>query len=140
VKVEFKIQGVQQLDAMLRALGPKTAREVGTTALREAAKPIFDAVKERIPVRTGELRRGLTVSSVRQGKRSDERELLVGFRKNVAWRAKFLEFGTRFIAPQPFMRPGFDVSAEKALGIMVGALGRGITAAALKLGKRGKKP
>ena len=64
------------------------------------------------------------------------RELQIGFRKDVGWRGKFIEFGTRTREARPFLRPAFDATKETALGIMVGALGRGITAAALKLGKR----
>lgn len=43
--------------------------------------------------------------------------------------------GTVKMAPQPFMRPAFDVSSQQALSVITNKLDQGIQKEAAKLGK-----
>ena len=92
-------------DAAASQLRARTERQLTRLGLQ-----IQSNARRACPVDTGRLRASIVAEPVtRQG---DRLVLKVG--TNVSY-AAYVEFGTRFMAPQPYMRPAF-LAARKALG------------------------
>lgn len=90
-------------DAYMRALTKRVnALRDGTEAdVKAAANKWVTRAKAYAPVRTGFMKSNIVMEEGRDRK---------GFFVEVYCRAaywKWVEFGTRFMAPQPFMRPAF---------------------------------
>lgn len=79
--------------------------------LAEAGQEAYSAAIEKVPVRTGRLR-----SSIRLEKVSDLAYVVVAGHpvkeKGRPYYAPFVEFGTRRMAPRPFMRPAADRAVQ----------------------------
>lgn len=101
-------------------------------ALREAAEQFLEDAKSRVPVDSGDLRDsgyvGTKGNSTYQAKKihakevkANEGEAVVGF---AAFYSKFVEFGTKKMAAQPFMRPTLDSSKDKLAGTITARLRR----------------
>lgn len=130
MKVDFELKGTAELERLLRELGPKVARQAGRQALRAGARIIRDEAKRLVPVRTGTLRRAITVRA-RRVRRSDALGVSItvrqltppagGRRKPVPANvyANFVEFGTAKAAAHPFLRPAFDAKSDDALREMI---------------------
>lgn len=55
-----------------------------------------------------------------------ERYVEIGADKEIAWRAKFLEFGTVKMSPRPFMEPALDEKKEEVNRVLIEALKKGL--------------
>lgn len=148
-----KITGAKELEKALLLLSRGAARKAGRTAVRKAAKPILDAAKANVPVRSGRLKKSLQIKFKRQGRGGDaslmEAEVRVrpgprrqnksggtvpGSQPNVY--GAFVEFGTVHNRPQPFMRPAWEAEGgQSAIDRMGEELGKAIEVEAAKLGK-----
>lgn len=53
------VKGAKELEKKLLALPEKVAKKHARAALRQAMKPVYDAVRAKVPVREGRLRRAL---------------------------------------------------------------------------------
>jgi len=125
-KITFEIKGAKEMEAALKDFGPKVASRLGDRALRAAARPIIKDAKLRVPVRTGELRRSITAVTASRGRRDNQRQVQIGFKRPTSARAHLVEFGTSKMAAQPFMRPALDTQAAAALQAMAETLADGI--------------
>lgn len=132
--INFEIKGAKEMERLLKELGPRVAQRVGDAALRAGAKPIVDAAKQRVAVRSGALRDSITVVSDRR-RNDDARVVLIGFKKPASGHAHLIEFGTAHSAAKPFMRPAMDEKAQEALNEEARVLARGIDREAKKLAK-----
>lgn len=118
--VKITLTGADDIARRLKALDQKIRTRALRRSLRAAAKVVADEVKAGAPADTGQLRRNITVttqysrrnalisSQVRvrtKGKRGDQRN-------SFYWR--FLEFGTRHIAPVPFVTRAFESEKSRA--------------------------
>jgi HK97 gp10 family phage protein len=70
VKSTAHVEGGAALARKLKALGPKIAKKVCRKALRAGAKIILQEAKNRVPVRTGKLKKSLKVRAQKR-KRKD---------------------------------------------------------------------
>lgn len=132
--VEMKLVGFDQLLSDLREFGSKVEGELVQAALKDAAEPALEAARAMVPVESGYLqhelkirgasRRGgrirvfLTTRSKRP-KTAAQRHRLAKAKARVrasggrvdarrldfAFYSHFLEFGTKKMAPKPFLRP-----------------------------------
>ena len=158
VKIEFKIHGAKELDALLKQLPGRVASRVATNSLRAGARVIRDEAKAQVPVKTGELKRSIKVITGRADRR-DSRIVHVGVFGRMSGLAHIVEFGTgpriaadadgymtfqvngqwvrkKQVAPspqQPFLRPAAEIKAAAALNTIGTTLGAGIEKEALKL-------
>lgn len=84
-----------------------TARELIAERIEQAAERVKQEAKRRCPVRTGRLRR--SIDKVQQG----ELAWIVTYAVDDpgAYYGLFVELGTRFMSPQPFLGPALE--AEK---------------------------
>lgn len=70
-------------------------------AVKEAADTIRDAAKERVPVRTGRLRRAIHTEEAPEGA-----YVIAG--DSQAWYGHLVEHGTSHSPPHPFLVPAFE--------------------------------
>lgn len=150
---DLAISGGKKLDDLLKTLPAKVQKNVMRSAVRAGLVVYRKAVKERVPVQLGELKKSVRVSmKVKDGVLTGS--LKAGNRK--AWYAQLVEFGTRphkiqpkdakaleiggavveevehpGAAPHPYMRPGADASHAAALAAVVSKLRERLTLAGL---------
>lgn len=112
---DFAVEGgdtLEGLELALRKLPLYLTPEVHIGALKKAAKPLRDKIKETAPKDTGEFLKTLAVRNTKFRK-LNEHQVIVGFRKGKGkddeplkgFIAHFHEFGTSKMRAKPFMRP-----------------------------------
>jgi len=147
----IQITGLADLEKRLLAFSDKLARNVMGGAIRAGAVVIQKEARAKCPVgadahwlgkkgqkgrvliQPGELKRkGIRVRSAPRKKRSVPIEYWVYVSKRY-WYWKFQEFGTAKMAAQPFLRPAFDETKEKATEAVRDYLAKRIEKEAAKL-------
>lgn len=87
----LKIDGLAQLNKLLKELPAKIETNIMRGALREGSKQFLQRARDEVPVKSGKLRKSLRVSArVRQGKVTAT--MTAG--NKVAFYAHMIEFGT----------------------------------------------
>lgn len=142
----FDIGGFDELEKMLKSLGPEVGTKAGQIATRKAAQFTAKKVRAAAPVGDGDTTRSYTTASGPvtvdyghlkrnikvQKKRKNSRKTvgtIIGT-GNAFW-GRFLEFGTRKMAARPWFGPAMNAAAGEALNIMKTELRKAIT----KLGR-----
>lgn len=103
---EVKLEGVEQMLESIRSKLSSGVARVENQGLRAAGEILADAQREKVAVSTIDhkhIRDDIRVSNVRRG--DGIRYITVGPGKETAWRARFLEDGTRSMPAQPFIYP-----------------------------------
>jgi HK97 gp10 family phage protein len=116
--VTLKIEGTKDLERKLRRLGRKAFTEL-EDIVKDASEVLVQEMKNRAPVDTGAMRDGLHASKA-FGKKGTV-AFDVGPDKD-GFYAMYAEFGTRFLAKKPFMRPAADAKEVE----IVNELARGL--------------
>lgn len=129
---EIKVRGLRELDAALRLLPKNIEKRVLGNAIRAAGRVIAADAKTRVPRATGQLKRSIVVRAVRGG----AGRAVVGFLKPRSRIAHLIEFGTRFMAARPFLRPALDTKAPDAVRKFGEIAGKGVAREAAKLRSR----
>lgn len=115
------MQGLEELKSQLSRLAGAEKEQIENKVLTESADYLIGKIKESTPVRTGKLEAAITSGEVADGK------IQVGpSQQGPAFRAHFLEFGTKYMRAQPFMRPAFEASKDKLIRIMGDELKKGL--------------
>ena len=114
-----KIQGLKQLERKLIRATDSLSESKQRAILAEAGEFVLAEQIALVPVLSGDLRSSLDME---QGA---EVALYVGPRRGKGSIAHFLEFGTVFMAAQPFILPAFDNTE----GVVRSTIARGIRAA-----------
>lgn len=162
---EVKIEGLAELDKLLKDFAPRLEANILRASLRAGAVEMAEEVKRRTPYDYGELRKTIRVStSSRRGRVSAR--IRAGGTKKVFY-GHMVEFGTaahlikpkkeggamvfrvggRTIATrkpiqhpgtkaQPFMRPAFDSTVQESLAAFRARVRRGINTEFAKRGRR----
>lgn len=121
--VTAKVEGLRELDRDLRALGPSLARGGLRAAVNAGAQVIKKAAQAFAPVLTGRLsRKAIYVRRAKELSNNYSQNYVVAVRTGTKHAKKdrdayywwFLEFGTRFMAAMPFMRPAFESKKTEA--------------------------
>lgn len=144
--VTTHVDGLRELERKLLALPDKVNRQVLRKAVSDGAAVVRDEMRLRAPIYTGPVSQGhpppgtlkkaiymahartshlgyeAFVVGVRHGKSQQK------FNRD-AFYFRFVEFGTKFMAAKPFMRPAFDVKKEAALEAIKTSLADGISTA-----------
>ncbi len=154
--MKFKVEGLDEVQAALRQLPNATAKNVVRRVLKNRAQPIADAAKALAPMRFGELRDSITVSTKltrsqrRQRKKVDRNDIEIYVGPDSRPQAHMLEFGTGprrhksgkevgQITPTPFMRPAWDGEKMKAFEGMKDDLWAEIRKAVARQAKKAAK-
>ncbi|MFC5524018.1 HK97-gp10 family putative phage morphogenesis protein [Polaromonas jejuensis] len=133
------IAGLKELQAALKELPDRIAKNVLRGSVNAGASVITNEVQTRAPVYTGEvsqghpppgtLKRAVYQKQIRELSGQLKQTFYVGVRKGKqyqkqgkkgnlsqdAWYAKFVEFGTSKMAARPFMRPAFEAKKSEAV-------------------------
>lgn len=121
--VEVKFEGMDELIKAVEALGQKGSR-IENEALREAGTYLAEEMKKEAPVRTGELRDSIKCSNVKT--KQGQKYIEVGPDETTNWRAKFIEFGTIHIKPNPFMSRAYEKNKNRVQEIIAQKLKEGL--------------
>ena len=121
--VTVRVTGMKELAAKLQSFGPKLARNGLRAAVSAGAEVIRKDVQARAPVDEGTLRRAVYKKQIREESNNTKQTFYVGVRsgkkyqkkKQDAWYWRFLEFGTKYIAARPFVRPAFESKKNEAV-------------------------
>lgn len=114
--------GFKELDADFKLLSNAEKRQVSRKAVRAGAVVFRDAVRANAPVRSGLLKRSVSVDTVRGSATAGVKFKKVlakkkgkkGRHKSMPFYWYFLEHGTSNMPAQPFVRPAFDASVKQA--------------------------
>lgn len=114
--------GFKELDADFQLLSKAEQRKVSRKAVRAGAVVFRDAVRANAPVRSGVLKRSISVDTVRGSATAGVKFKKVlakkkgkkGRHKSVPFYWYFLEHGTSNMPAKPFVRPAFDASIKQA--------------------------
>lgn len=101
-----ELQGVEQMLESIRSKLSSGVTRVENEGLRAAGEILAAAQRDKVAVSTIDhkhIRDDIRVSNVRRG--DGIRYITVGPGKETAWRARFLEDGTRNMSAQPFIYP-----------------------------------
>lgn len=114
-EVDVKID-MGDLLKKLRKLPERVQKKVLVGAVRAGAKPIIDEARRIVPKRTGNLAKSIGVNKRRS------KGTIVHFSvsprkggKYDGYYGHFVEFGTKKMAPRPFMRPAFENKGEESI-------------------------
>lgn len=121
-KVEMELMGIEELITEVEKLGQKGSR-IENKALREAGDAVKEAIRNETPVRTGTLKRSISVSRVKT--KDGMKQVEVGPGKD-GFYSKFVEFGTVKMRANPFMGRGYETSKDKALDTIKEKLRKGL--------------
>lgn len=111
----FIILGADEISESLKKVEVKTQKKILRKSMRKALKPVQEAAKANAPVRSGELKKSITVralprSRVRFGVQVIARE--PGFEN---WYAKWQEYGTKTgIKPKRYFTKAYANKGEVA--------------------------
>jgi HK97 gp10 family phage protein len=91
-----KITGAKELDRVLAALPKRLQRKVVTQALRAGAKPMLEAARNGIPVKSGLTRKDLKIRAIPAKESRAPAIAIAGSskKKGMAYKMRFLEYGT----------------------------------------------
>ncbi len=113
--MKFEIQGADALLARFKALPKALTRPTMIRALTNAAEPMRKAAASRInrsDLNHPHLADHIIVAPAKSG-HAREPAVAIGPEIDLAHRAFFLEYGTKFMAARPFLRPAFDANLSK---------------------------
>lgn len=120
-KVSVKMDGLQELQTKLRSYAQSEIEPIEKKALTEAGEYLRKEIQNSTPIRTGKLKAAIVKSEVIDGK------IQIGpSQQGPAFRAHFIEFGTKFQSAQPFIRPAFFASKSRIEQIMADEIRKGL--------------
>lgn len=117
----MRVEGVPQVLRKFSELSGRAQRAVVRDALRSSARVVAAKAKQRVPVRTGLLRKSITFNVSVKG--ASQAHALVGYRRKVFY-GRFIELGTSKMSAKPFLRPALDESHGEIEAQFVHALNR----------------
>jgi HK97 gp10 family phage protein len=123
MKLTAKFGGAQQIRDSFKYVQNAMAGALEDIAWA-GALPIMNRAMELAPVKTGNLRRSIHIETTEK----TPTRCVASVGPHVDY-AIYLEFGTRFMHPRPFMRPAFEETKADAQKAMVDAAREFITEA-----------
>lgn len=104
--VSLSFDNMPEVVAKLKKLDTTAKKlRVLRSIYRESAKPLVAAARANVPAKTGNLKKSIKFFKARSkttfyvGPRAGRRQ------KNDGYYGRWIEFGTKYIAPKPFMAP-----------------------------------
>lgn len=150
----IKVAGLAQLEQALFELGsPSTARRVGQRALLVAAEPMVKAIRALAPKDELHLEQSIKAQPSNTNRSRDTAEVVIGIDASVQPRTAktrkrgkgqyvdpgvagvsvLQEFGDSKMTANPYMRPGFEATAEEVILAIGRTLGPEIERSAARL-------
>ncbi|KNF07008.1 phage protein, HK97 gp10 family [Gottschalkia purinilytica] len=122
----MKLEGMDELLRKLEDMGNVGSR-IENQALKKAAEPILQEAKSNVKVRTGKLKEGLKIGSVKS--KNGNKYVEIGITKDDTSKifyGKFLEWGTSKMKARPFLGPAFESKKNEAKNIIKDEVKRGL--------------
>jgi HK97 gp10 family phage protein len=145
-RMRVKVEGLKEIQTALQSLPKATAKNVMRRVLRLRAKVFTDRASAMAPEDTGYLKDTIAVSTktTKAAKRGRKKlsphavEIFAGpgGRRAPAPRGMLQEFGTKSMAPQPFMRPAWDGSQQEILDGIAADMWQEIEAAVGRMSRK----
>lgn len=119
IKPTLSFKGFQSLDADFKLLSAAEQRKVSRKAVRAGAVVFRDAVRASAPVRTGRLKKSVSVDTVRGSLTAGVKFKKVRVKRGkgkqtIPFYWRMLEEGTSKMSARPFVRPAYDANVKKA--------------------------
>lgn len=146
-----KVEGLEQLRDNMRKLADKVQNKIAHQAVGAAARIVKDAAKANVrqnSVDTGSLFESIITKKLTKNQTRLTSEYIVTPRQRrtgkqkgkkkkqaVAPHARFIEFGTIFVTPRPFLGPALKHNVSKSIQVMKDRLEAGLKKAAAELPK-----
>ena len=144
LKVSF--EGLDELKRAFDLLPQRVAVLAASKAVRAGANVILKAARAKVPTDTGNLKRSLAIKILNKKRDAMNVAALIGPRSGrVAKKGKFagkkindgfygffVEYGTKKMRAEPFMRPAFDENVVAVQQAIVDVIGEAIEAEARK--------
>lgn len=110
-----KIEGLREIDKALGELGKSTGRNVMRRVAVKRLEPMAEEMRRRVPVDSGDLRDGITVTTrnPRRNRKRSEVEAHAGPGRHP--QAHLREFGGDGNPPAPYVRPAWDNGQDALL-------------------------
>lgn len=144
------LTGFKELAEKLKQLPKKVAKNGLRRAVSSGAAIVRNDARKRAPVATGEMKRDIMMKREKDKQggsttgavysvyvRSGKKSRLAGKKRDVerdSFYWKFVEFGTKDMPAQPFMRPAFEANKDEAVAAIGKTLNEAIQAAAVQEG------
>ena len=122
----IEISGVDEILNRLQQIGANVSR-FENQALGNAAEPVLEDAKANAPVRTGKLKEGLKISSIKT--KEGMKYVLVGVDKSdnsKIFYGKFVEFGTTKMSARPFLGPAYEKNKREIVETIKDTLKEGL--------------
>lgn len=155
MKTDFRVEGLSKINDLLKQLPQIAQKRVGQSAMRIGANIIKKAAQDKVPERSGELKKSIVVKQDRYGSASIN--YTIGIEGKARSYAHLVEFGAaphvirpdkkkalsngRFFVEEihhpgasakPFLRPAFDNHQEEVIKKIGQVLGKGVEREALR--------
>ena len=98
---QVRIEGLAELQAKIGEIMSRTTGQEAKRVFMKGAIILRDRARELAPVKTGRLRSAIFAA---YGKPTSQ-DVLVGVSYRIAPHAHLVEYGTKWAAPHPYMRP-----------------------------------
>ncbi|PAK28386.1 hypothetical protein CJ467_20860 [Bacillus velezensis] len=115
----MELDGFDELEKYFRQIGDNV-QKAEEVALKAGGEIVANEQRRGVNVSDKQqphIKDNITVSSPREDKDSGY-FVSVGPNKKVAYRARFLEYGTSKMSPHPFIEKSIDIAEGKALDVM----------------------
>lgn len=124
--LSIRVEGAEKLRAQMKSLSDTVAGQVLADAAFLGGHVVRSDASRRAPIKTGNLRASMTVESVSSSR--DHAEVAVGPSRHAPY-GIFVEFGTRRMSAQPYLRPALDANRGRVRSEIGQALKRALEAA-----------
>lgn len=129
LRAEF--EGQKELIENMKSLSDELRMNVKHEAIMGAANFLKGESERRVPVRTGKLKENIIIQKVEDSEIVTE--VKVGPSRDGFYGA-MVEYGTKNMKAQPYMRPAFDENEERVEKIVAEKIREGIEKAVMKIG------
>ena len=151
--MKVRIEGLRALETALSKLDAQIAKNTTKRALKKAAQPLLQEIKQNAPVQKGILRKNLAIGTKltrrqqRLAGKKNKRTVEIYVGATGLPHAHLVEFGhdvtfggkTYYIPPNPFARPAWDKLKMQTLETIKETLSSEIIKSAKRAAKRAAK-
>ena len=114
------VQGDQEIIDIINQIGPNVGKKAMRKSLRRGAKEVvMPTAKAMAPRDTGQLEKSLTVRAQKRSRSKFGYDVVVRPTSPAAKYAFALEFGTKYVAADPFLRPAGYSNRQKVFDFAI---------------------
>jgi HK97 gp10 family phage protein len=127
MKLDVHIDGLKEIEKVMQNLGPALAKREASGAVASGARVIRREIRANVPVGDKKVKRSKDYGKLRDNIRITRRKFArfsveYAIHTGDAFWARFLEFGTVKMPPQPFFTSAFDRSKNAAVSSIISRL------------------